>query len=62
MHLKKIDFCIMLDPESSSDADDHVTAERNNARCRFVPDYAMNHTDLQALDSRPIAVQHPNEV
>lgn len=62
MRLKKIDFCIMLDPEASSDAGDHVTAQRINARCRFVPDYAINHTDVQALDSRSIAVQHPNEV
>jgi len=50
---KKIDFCISIDPSSASDAG---AAEAIKTLREALPLHSINHTDLAALQNRPIAI------
>jgi hypothetical protein len=53
---KKVDFCIILDPEASQDPTDVAMARRINDLRRTLPLTSINHTDLVSTISRPIVV------
>jgi hypothetical protein len=53
---KKVDFCIVLDPGSSTASADKAMADRIDKRRRTYPLSSINYTDLDALISCPIVV------